>query len=81
MVGAGSVVTLDTRPFELLVGNPAKHQGWVCICGRKLRSDAGRCSCGADVIWNDGSEPSIDEEQPAVRAAGLLPDDRARDSL
>lgn len=81
MIGAGSVVTQDTKPFELLVGNPARHQGWVCICGQKLKNSEARCSCGVDVIWNDDGEPSIDEEQPVVQTAGLLPNDRPANKI
>jgi dTDP-4-amino-4,6-dideoxygalactose transaminase/acetyltransferase-like isoleucine patch superfamily enzyme len=33
MVGAGAVVTASVRPHELVVGNPARHHGWVCACG------------------------------------------------
>jgi perosamine synthetase len=33
MVGAGAVVTASVRPHELVVGNPARHHGWVCTCG------------------------------------------------
>ncbi len=35
MVGAGSVVTKDVGMQELWYGNPAKHRGYVCKCGRK----------------------------------------------
>lgn len=35
-VGAGSVVTKDIADFELVYGNPSKHQGWVCFCGKRL---------------------------------------------
>lgn len=34
MVGAGAVVTAAVRPHQLVVGNPARHQGWVCACGQ-----------------------------------------------
>ncbi len=33
-VGAGSVVTRDVANHEIVVGNPARHLGWVCECGR-----------------------------------------------
>jgi acetyltransferase-like isoleucine patch superfamily enzyme len=29
MVAAGSVVTRDVRPHQLVAGNPARHLGWV----------------------------------------------------
>ena len=36
MIGAGSVVTKDVLPYELVFGNPAKHKGWVGKSGNKL---------------------------------------------
>jgi UDP-2-acetamido-3-amino-2,3-dideoxy-glucuronate N-acetyltransferase len=36
MVGMGSVVTRDVTPFQLVVGNPARPIGWVCMCGHPL---------------------------------------------
>jgi UDP-2-acetamido-3-amino-2,3-dideoxy-glucuronate N-acetyltransferase len=38
-VGAGSVVTKDVKPYALVVGNPAKHTGWMSEYGHKLRFD------------------------------------------
>lgn len=38
MVGAGSVVVRDVPPNALVVGNPARHVGWVCSCGNRLGS-------------------------------------------
>ena len=35
-VAAGSVVTRDVPAYALVMGNPARHTGWVCACGRKL---------------------------------------------
>jgi acetyltransferase-like isoleucine patch superfamily enzyme len=35
MIGAGSVVTKDIGKQELWYGNPAKHRGYVCKCGKK----------------------------------------------
>ena len=39
MIGAGSVVTHDVAPNELVVGNPARHFGWVCWCGTVVSRD------------------------------------------
>ena len=35
-VGAGAVVTKDIPDFALVVGNPAKRIGWMCMCGKRL---------------------------------------------
>jgi UDP-2-acetamido-3-amino-2,3-dideoxy-glucuronate N-acetyltransferase len=35
-IGAGAVVTKEVKPFELVVGNPAKHMGWMSIYGHRL---------------------------------------------
>ena len=39
LIGAGSVVTKDVDPFELIYGVPAKHQGWVSKAGNRLSFD------------------------------------------
>jgi len=36
MVGAGAVVTKDVVPYGLVVGNPARLIGFVCMCGHRL---------------------------------------------
>jgi len=38
-IGAGSVVTKDVPDHALMVGNPARQIGWMCICGEKLNDD------------------------------------------
>jgi len=38
-IGAGSVVTKDVKPYELVVGNPAKPIGWMCELGCRLFFD------------------------------------------
>ncbi len=37
VVGAGSVVTKDVKNYSLVVGNPARHVGWVGPSGVALR--------------------------------------------
>lgn len=38
-VGAGAVVTRDVAPFALVVGNPARHSGWMSEYGHRLSFD------------------------------------------
>ena len=35
-VGAGAVVLKSVPDFALVVSNPARQIGWICICARKL---------------------------------------------
>lgn len=39
LVGAGAVVTKSIAPYSLVVGNPARHVGWVSEFGHKLTFD------------------------------------------
>ncbi len=39
-IGAGAVVTKEVADYALLVGNPAKHIGWVSEYGHRLTFDA-----------------------------------------
>ncbi|MDD6357201.1 MAG: DapH/DapD/GlmU-related protein [Bacteroidales bacterium] len=39
LIGAGSVVTKDVKPYALMVGNPARKIGWVSAYGEKLHFD------------------------------------------
>ena len=41
MVGAGAIVTHDVPAHALVVGNPARQIGWVCVCGERLADAAG----------------------------------------
>lgn len=54
VVGAGAVVTRDVGDFEIVIGSPARLNGFACECGRRLpfRTSNGRhqveatCVCG-----------------------------------
>jgi UDP-2-acetamido-3-amino-2,3-dideoxy-glucuronate N-acetyltransferase len=36
LIGAGTIVTKNVPDFGLIYGTPAKHKGFVCICGNKI---------------------------------------------
>ena len=36
LIGAGSVVTKDVKPYALVVGNPSRQIGWVSEHGHRL---------------------------------------------
>jgi UDP-2-acetamido-3-amino-2,3-dideoxy-glucuronate N-acetyltransferase len=39
-IGAGAVVTHDVKPYSLVIGNPARHVGWMSEYGQKLNFDS-----------------------------------------
>lgn len=44
-IGAGTVVTKDVPDYALVYGNPAKLQGWMCECGKKLEFGNEQTKC------------------------------------
>lgn len=57
-VGAGAVVTKTVPDYALVVGNPARHAGWMSEYGHKLKFDStGLAICpesGEHYILKDG---------------------------
>ena len=47
-VGAGTVVNRDVKDFELVVGNPCRHIGYVSKLGNKLLFENGFCEIDGD---------------------------------
>ncbi len=47
-VGAGAIVVQDVPDFALVLGNPARVAGWMCVCGNRIQFDgdgsAGTCA-------------------------------------
>ena len=40
LIGAGAVVTKDVKDYEIIMGVPGKHGGWVCRCGTTLKANS-----------------------------------------
>lgn len=48
MIGAGAVVIKNVSPYSVMVGNPARHSGWVSEAGIRLNFGAdGLAVCAA----------------------------------
>ena len=46
-IGAGAVVNKNVLPHSLMLGVPAKHFGWMCVCGIQLNGEGNVfCKCG-----------------------------------
>ncbi len=45
LVGAGSVVSKEVRPYAVVYGNPARQHGWACECGIVLQIEDQRAEC------------------------------------
>jgi UDP-2-acetamido-3-amino-2,3-dideoxy-glucuronate N-acetyltransferase len=62
-VGAGSVITKDVKPYELVYGNPARHRGWMSEHGHSLEFDAdGTARCpesGHTYLLENGSVKKV----------------------
>ncbi len=51
-VGAGAVVLKDVKPYALVVGNPARHIGWMSAYGHRLVFDeSGTAICPESNVW------------------------------
>ncbi len=61
-IGAGAVVTKEVKPYALVVGNPARHSGWMSKFGHKLKfNEQGMAQCPEG---NDWYKLSNNEVQP-----------------
>lgn len=59
VVAAGSVVPKSVESHQIVMGSPAKHYAWACVCGRVVSRDQQRPSdlrCANCVSTSDPQE-------------------------
>lgn len=64
MIGSGSVVNKDVKPYALMVGVPSKQIGWVGISGNTLKFDENIAydEFGKYELINDNLKVTINED-------------------
>lgn len=59
LIGAGTVITKEVKPYALVVGNPGKQIGWVSEYGHRLDFD----DDGIGICKESGQKYKLEAEQ------------------
>jgi UDP-2-acetamido-3-amino-2,3-dideoxy-glucuronate N-acetyltransferase len=65
-VGAGTVVIRDVPDFAMMVGNPARQIGWMCVCASKLKSPPNSASDASFACASCGSSFTLTRDRKLI---------------
>jgi len=74
-VGAGAVVLRNVPAYALVVGNPARQIGWICVCGHRIdfaNGGPGVCPECRRSYTKSGQEITLDEQSAPVGSARAI---------
>jgi UDP-2-acetamido-3-amino-2,3-dideoxy-glucuronate N-acetyltransferase len=64
-IGAGTVIVKDVPDHALVVGNPGRLIGWMCVCGKRVQFDRengpGSCRECRRTYWKAGHKITLDD--------------------
>ena len=71
-IGAGSVVTKDVPDFALVIGNPGRIAGWMCVCASRIDfnggHEPGKCRACGHTYRKTGNEVTLDDKGTFTRS-------------
>ena len=71
-IGAGAVVTKDVPDFALVMGNPGRIGGWMCVCASRIDfrdgHETGRCQACRRTYRKIGNEVALNDQGTFARS-------------
>jgi UDP-2-acetamido-3-amino-2,3-dideoxy-glucuronate N-acetyltransferase len=76
-IGAGAVIVKDVPDYALVVGNPGKIIGWMCVCGNRIdlkeKLGSGDCrECGQRYLSLNGKMTQIVADREPIASVQAI---------